>query len=110
MSAAKALISASLILCEGIALAQDTAPSPLAQNQNTEKKPAFSQNKIYDLGKIEITDAKSVDHNASIATITSQDIDNTSSKSVDEALRFSPGVFIQPPSGARRARNPNPRV
>ena len=85
-------------------------PKPTRPRQNTEKKPTFSQNKVYDLGKIEITDAKSVDHNASITTITNQDIDNTSSKSVDEALRFSPGVFIQPPSGARRARNPNPRV
>lgn len=45
MSAAKALISASLVLCGGIALAQDTAPSPLAQDKTQRKSPHFHKTK-----------------------------------------------------------------
>lgn len=51
---------------------------------------------VYDLGKIEITTQDTPDSNATASVITAQDIANTGSNNIAEALRFTPGVFYRP--------------
>ncbi|MCX2716798.1 TonB-dependent receptor [Helicobacter sp. MIT 21-1697] len=57
-------------------------------------------NEVYDLGRIEIS-SKKVDSNATLGIITSKDIANTASNDVAAALRYTPGVFYQPPAAGR---------
>lgn len=56
---------------------------------------------VYDLGRIEITTSKKADTNATLGIITSKDIANTASNDVASALRYTPGVFYQPPAAGR---------
>lgn len=62
------------------------------------------ENKTYDLGRIEKVDSqgsKITDYNPNVTTITSQDIANSSSNNIAEALRYTPGMFYNPPTGSR---------
>ena len=55
----------------------------------------------YDLGRIERVVQSAPDSNESVATITAQDFENTTSNNVAEALRFAPGVFYGAPNGSK---------
>lgn len=55
----------------------------------------------YNLGKIEVTTKEEVDTNSNVATISKEQIQNTSSQNVAEALRFESGVFYRPASNQR---------
>ncbi|WP_241993672.1 TonB-dependent receptor [Helicobacter sp. MIT 05-5293] len=60
--------------------------------------------KTYDLGRIEKVDSqnsKITDYNPTVTTITSEDIANSSSNNIAEALRFTPGMFYEPAAGSR---------
>ena len=59
---------------------------PLQAKSNTDK--------VYDLGRIEVVGDSRPDNNPTVSTVTAEDIANTSSKDVSEALRFTPGVFV----------------
>lgn len=61
---------------------------------------------VYDLGRIEVvsnnkSEAKAPDTNSTVTNVTAKDIENSSSQNVAEALRYTPGVFIQPAGSSR---------
>lgn len=100
----------SLLICLCMsALGAESTPMPNPANAenssynptNTQQAQKASSQTVYDLGRIEQVSKGLPTNNASVATVDSKDIANTASKSVDEAIRFMPGVFIQPAAGSR---------
>ncbi|MDE5817015.1 MAG: TonB-dependent receptor plug domain-containing protein, partial [Helicobacter sp.] len=59
---------------------------------------------VYHLGRIEVVAAEegaSIDSNDTLNVVSAQDIEQSSASTVAEALRFTPGVFYEPPAGGR---------
>ena len=69
-------------------------------SQNAESTPIKLTN-TYDLGRIERVVKSATDSNTSVAVVTSEDIENTNSNNIAEALRYQTGVFYHPASGSR---------
>ena len=89
----------SVLLSANFALADEATNQPSAQssaNQSTTPPLQAKSNtdKVYDLGRIEVVGDSRPDNNPTVSTVTAEDIANTSSKDVSEALRFTPGVFV----------------
>ena len=72
---------------------QSTTPPLQSEKSHTDK--------VYNLGHIEAMGDSSPDTNSTVTNVTAQDIENSSSQNVAEALRYTPGVFIQP-AGSQR--------
>ncbi len=59
---------------------------------------------VYHLGRIEVVateEKETIDSNDTLNIVTTQDIEISSASTVDEALRFTTGVFYEPPAGGR---------
>lgn len=74
---------------------------------DTDKKGKDSA--VYDLGEIEVTAQNNVDNNATTTLISQEDIANSGSNDVAQALRFTPGVFYMPPNGSKSGADINIR-
>ncbi|RDU53649.1 hypothetical protein CQA49_06190 [Helicobacter sp. MIT 00-7814] len=96
----------SVLLSANLAFADEATNQPSAQsstNQSTTPPPQSiksNTDKVYDLGRIEVVGDSRPDSNPTVSTVTAEDIANTSSKDVAEALRYTPGVFVS--EGARQ--------
>lgn len=89
-------------------LGESTSDSSNDSSDSTQtSQNPFGAMGVYDLGRIErVISNRNVygdaGTNATVTTITSEDIANTGAQNIGEALRFTPGVFYAPPSSGFR--------
>lgn len=84
------------LFCLSVLVSALIAENNTTSLNSTDGGGALNNIKTYELGAVEITAPQEVDANPSTVVVSKDDMQNTASTNMGQALRFTPGVFFMP--------------